>query len=384
MIKLILRNLGRNKRRTILTAASVALAIFVLFMLGSVLQAMTNVGDTSEARRLVARNAISLTFPLPEAYGQRLGSIPHVVGITPLQWFQGVYKDNRPANFFPRFATDPETLFDVFPEIEIATEAVDAWKAERSSFIAGRKLVEEQGWKLGDVITIKGDIFPVNPELVLRGIFSVPSDANQERMLYFHRRYLEEALGNPGTVGTYWLLVDDPKNATEVIEAAEAMFENSANQVRAETEGAFALAFVQMLGNISFLFLMVGSGIVISILLITANTMAMAARERTREVAVLRTLGFRRKHVVSMVVLEAVAVGLAGAVVGLALAAVVSRGVASALESMGMFAFGQGGTDPMRLAQGLGLGLLLGVVAGAFPAYTAARLKIVDGLRAVG
>jgi putative ABC transport system permease protein len=139
-----------------------------------------------------------------------------------------------------------------------------------------------------------------------------------------------------------------------------------------------------MLGNVSFLFLMVGSGIVISILLITANTMAMAARERTREVAVLRTLGFRREHVVSMVVLEAVAVGLAGSVAGLLLASVVNRGVASMLESMGVFAFGQASSDPMRLVQGLVLGLLLGVVAGAFPAYTAARLRIVDGLRTVG
>jgi putative ABC transport system permease protein len=384
MTKLIFRNLFRNKRRTFLTTASVALAIFVLTMLSSVLQAMTNVGDVSEARRLVARNAISLTFAMPEAYGQRLASIPHVVGVTPLQWFQGVYKDNRPANFFPRFATDPETLFTVFPEIVITPEEVEAWKSERSAFIAGKKLADEQGWKLGDVITIKGDIFPVNPELVLRAIFTVPDNETSERMLYFHRRYLEEALGNPGQVGTYWMLIDEPKNAPEVIETAEAMFENSSNQVRAETEAAFALAFVQMLGNVSFLFLMVGSGIVISILLITANTMAMAARERTREVAVLRTLGFRRKHVVSMVVLEAVAVGLAGAVLGLAVAGVVNRGVGSVLEGMGMFAFGQGGFDPVRLAQGLGLGLLLGVVAGAFPAYTAARLKIVDGLRAVG
>jgi putative ABC transport system permease protein len=384
MIKLILRNLGRNKRRTFLTAASVALAIFVLTMLNAVLAAMTNVGDSSEARRLVARNAISLTFPLPEAYGQRFASIPHVVGVTPLQWFQGIYKDARPQNFFPRFATDPESLFDVFPEIEISPEAVAAWKAERGAFITGKKLAEEQGWQLGDVITIKGDIFPVNPELVLRGIFTIPSNPTGERMLYFHRRYLEEALGNPGMVGTYWLLLDAPENATEVIAAAESMFENSANQVRAETEEAFALAFVQMLGNVSFLFLMVGSGIVISILLITANTMAMAARERTREVAVLRTLGFRRKHVVSMVVLEAVAVGLAGSVAGLLLASVVNRGVASMLESMGVFAFGQASSDPMRLVQGLVLGLLLGVVAGAFPAYTAARLRIVDGLRTVG
>jgi putative ABC transport system permease protein len=384
MIKLVLRNLGRNKRRTILTTASVALAIFVLTMLGAVLQAMTNVGDASEARRLVARNAISLTFPLPEAYEQRLASIPHVVAVTPLQWFQGVYKDNRPQNFFPRFAAEPDTLLQVFPELQISPEAVAAWKAERTAFIAGKSLAEEQGWEIGDVITIQGDIFPVSPELVLRGIFTQPTNPTQERVLYFHRRYLEEALGNPGQVGTFWLLLDEPESATQVIETAEAMFENSAWQVRAETEEAFALAFVQMLGNVSFLFLMVGSGIVISILLITANTMAMAARERTREVAVLRTLGFRRKHVVSMVVLEAVVVGVGGAALGLLAASLVSRGLAPALNAMGVFAFGQAGSDPMRLVQGIGIGLLLGLLAGALPAYQAARLKIVDGLRAVG
>jgi putative ABC transport system permease protein len=301
-----------------------------------------------------------------------------------LQWFQGVYKDNRPENFFPRFAADPATLLDVFPEIEISEEHLAAWKGERSSFIAGKKLAEEMGWELGDIITIRGDIFPVNPELVLRGLFQVPATPSQERGLYFHYRYLEEALGNPGRVGTFWLLLDRPESASEVIRAAEAMFANSSAQVRAESEEAFALSFVQMLGNIRFLFLAVGSGIVISILLITANTMAMAARERTREVAVLRTLGFRRKHVVGLVVLEAVGVGLLGAVAGLVAASFVLQGVGPALEQMGLFAFGMTANDPSRIFQALGLGLLLGLLAGAYPAWNAARLKIVDGLRAVG
>ena len=174
MLKLTWRNLMRNKRRTFLTLASVGLAILLLTLLGAVLDALTNPGDVSSARRLVVRNAISLTFDLPEAYWQRLDSIEHVQAVTPLNWFQGVYKDSRMENFFPRFSSDPDTLLDVFPEVVIDEAQYAAYTAERTAFITGRKLAEEQGWSIGDTITIKGDIYPVDLELTLRGIFEFP------------------------------------------------------------------------------------------------------------------------------------------------------------------------------------------------------------------
>ena len=382
MIRLVWRNLMRNKLRTTLTIGSVAIALLVLTLLGTVLQAMTDVEDPTGAGRLIARNRISLTFQLPEAYGARLESIPHVVAVSPQDWFQGVYVDRRPENQFPRFASDPESLLQVFPELELPAEQAEAWKADRRGFIAGAALAEEKEWELGEQITIAGDIYPVDLELTLRGIYRLPANPAQERSLYFQDRYLEEALGNPGIVGFYWLLLDDPDAVPEVIQQAEAMFENSPAQLRVETQEAFILGFIEMLGNIRFFFGAIGLAVAISILLITANTMAMAARERTTEVAVLRTLGFRKGQVVTMVVLEAILVGGLGALLGVLLASGALGGIQTALQNQGLV-FNTLRASPDRVALGIAIGVAIGLIAGAVPAWNAARLRIVDGLRQV-
>ena len=379
MIKLIRRNLLRNKRRTFLTMASLAMALFILSLLGVVNDAMSFADESAIPDRLVVRNAISLTFPLPEAYEQRLRTIDNVVSVTPQNWFQGVYKDQRPENFFPRFTIDPATFRSVFYDLEWKEEEWEAFAAQRTAFAAGRELTEIQGWSLGDVITIKGDIYPIDVELQLRAIYDF-DEPGQERQIFFHRRYVEEAMGNPGQNGTYWLLLDNPEAAPAVIASAEAMFENSDNQVRAETAEAFAASFTEMLGNISFFFSMIGLAIVISIFLITANTMAMAARERTTEVSVLRTLGFRRNQVLGMVIGESLAVGVLGSVLGIGVTAVAIRAATPFLEQMG-FGFGGFALDTQVLVTAVTIGIAVGLLSGVFPAVAAARLKIVDGLR---
>ncbi len=382
MTKLIWRNLLRNKRRSFLTMASVALALLILSLLGAVLNAMDTATQSDAGNQMVVRNAISLTFPLPEAYGQRIVGVPHVVAVTPLNWFQGVYKDNRPENFFPRFATDADTLLKVFPEYQIPDDQYQAFSSDRSGFIAGKRLVEKYGWKIGDRITIKGDIYPIDAEITLRGIFEAPDNPSAERQLYFHRRYVEEATGNPGTVATYWLRVDDPASAAGVAKEIEAMFENSQARVRAETAEAFALSFMEMMGNVRFLFGAIGLAIVISIFLITANTMAMAARERTTEVAVLRTLGFGKGQVIGVVVGEALVIGVLGSALGALLALGLLNAVAPAIEDMG-FLFGGIEVTPRNLAIAIGIGVSIGLLSGVFPAFAAARLRIADGLRRV-
>ncbi len=379
MIKLIRRNLLRNKRRTFLTMASLAMALFILSLLGVVNDAMDFADESAIPDRLVVRNAISLTFPLPEAYEQRLRTIDNVVAVTPQNWFQGVYKDQRPENFFPRFTVEPETFRSVFYDYTWNEEEWETFAAQRTAFAAGRELTEIQGWSIGDMITIKGDIFPIDVELQLRAIFDF-DEPGQERQIFFHRRYVEEAMGNPGQNGTYWLLLDDPEAAPAVIAAAEAMFENSDNQVRAETAEAFAASFTEMLGNIQFFFSMIGLAIVISIFLITANTMAMAARERTTEVSVLRTLGFRRNQVLGMVIGESLAVGVLGSALGLGFTAVAIQGATPFLEQMG-FGFGGFALDSQVLVTAVVIGIAVGLLSGVFPAVAAARLKIVDGLR---
>jgi len=381
MFKLIRRNLLRNKRRTILTVLSIAIALILLAFLDLLLAAMSGV-NSANASRLVVRHAISLTFSLPAAYEQRLASLEHVEAITIMNWFQGRYIDDRRENFFPRFGTDPDTFPDVYPELEFSPGAIAAWRAERTAFIAGRALAEEKGWEPGDVITIEGDIFAVDIELTLRGTFAHPNDEAKELVLYFDWQYVEEALGNPGQIYSFYLMLDSPDNMNETIAQAEAMFENSPEQVRAETEAAFFLSFFEMMGNIQFLFSAIGLAVIASIFFITVNTMAMAARERTTEVAVLRTLGFTRSRVLAIVLSESLSVGVLGAAIGLAVTLPVSGWLSSVLASQGI-TFEElrlGSRTPILV---MGIGVSLGLAAGLVPALQAMNMKIVDGLRRV-
>ncbi|MEO1368267.1 MAG: FtsX-like permease family protein [Acidobacteriota bacterium] len=382
MVKLIWRNLLRNKMRTLLTLSSVSLALF-LFTIGSAFLAAIESTEGTSANRIVVRHRVSLTFSLPEAYAQRLATLDHVQAVTPLQWFGGTYIDQKPENFFPRFGSDPATLFDVFGDYQIEPDVLEAWRADRSGFIAGKILAEKYGWQVGDRITVTGDIFPVDLDLTMSGIFEQPDAESQEKQLFFHRRYMEEAMGNPGIIGTYWLSLDSAENVPAVTQAAEQMFANSAAPVRAETEEAFALSFLEMLGNVRLLLGAIGLAIIISILFITANTMAMAARDRTREVAVLRTLGFRRGQVTSLVLLESLLVGVLGAVLGAGLGGFLVTGVAKAMENI-FPVFGTMQASPQILAVALTVGFLIGVLSGIVPAFAASSRSIVDGLRRVG
>ena len=381
MGKLIWRNLLRNKRRTLLTMASLMLAVVLLTFLTALLDMFGNT-EAAVDNRLVVRSAISLANPLPESYGPRLQRIERVQAVTPLNWFQGVYLNDRPENFFARFSSDPETLFQVFTEYQMSDAEKQAWAAERGAFVAGKVLADKYGWKIGDQIFIKGDIYPVDLNLTLRGIFTVPGVEASEKQIFFHRRYLEEAMDNPGIVGTYFLLLDSTDAVPSVVEKAEGMFANSDSQVRAETEAAFQLSFLEMMGNIELLFQAIGLAIAVSIFFITANTMAMAARERTTEVAVLKTLGFQGGQVMGMVIFEAVLVGLLGAALGCVLSAAAIGGMAQALDKV-FPVFGTLAMTPRAWAIGLGIGLLVGLISGLFPALSASRLRIVDALRRV-
>lgn len=383
MRKLVWRNLLRNKRRTIFTVASVTIAVLLLCVLMAVLATFEPAATAASENRVVVRHAVSLQFDLPEAYWRRLKTLDHVEAVTPLTWFGGIYKNQRPENFFPQFGADPATLLDVFTDIQIREDELAAWSAERRAFLAGRSLAEKYGWEIGDEIFLRGEIYPVDLNLTLRGIYTHADDESQERQLFFHRAYVEEALGNPGSVGTYWLRVDAIGNIPAVIETAEAMFENSQARVKAETEQAFALSFTEMIGNVKLLFGAIGLAVVVSVFFITANTMAMAMRERSTEIAVLKTLGFRRGRVLGLVTAESAAIGLLGGVTGVALAAVVLRSVANALA--GVFPlFRVLAISPNVAALGVGVALVLGLLSGALPGWAMARRPVVDGLRRLG
>jgi putative ABC transport system permease protein len=381
MRKLALRNLLRNKLRTSLTVASLMLALLLLCLLMAFLDLLASTTGASD-NRVIVRSAISLATLLPESYWPRIESLEHVQAVTPLNWYQGIYKDERPENFFPRFAADPATLFKVYTELRIDPEQQRAWAADRRGFVAGRALAAKYGWKIGDSIFIKGDLYPLDVNLVLRGIFARPDIPDQEKVLYFQRKYLEEGIGNRGLVGTYVLHIDSPGSEVAVRKAAEARFENSDFQVRAETEKAFQLSFAEMMGNVKLLFTVIGLAAVISIFFITANTMAMAARERTAEVGVLKTLGFGSGQLLRLVLAESVAVGLLGAGLGCGLATLLMPLVRAGLAKM-MPVFGTLRVGPGNWAVGLAIGLVIGLASGAGPGVAAARLRIVDAVRRV-
>lgn len=386
MKKLVWRNLLRNKRRTLFTLASMSMAVVLLTLLVTMLKLLTEGTDDSSENRVVVRSAISLTFSLPEAYWQRLRTLDHVEEVTPLDWFGGVYIDARPRNFFPQFASDPATLNLVFPDFEIPDDQREAWRSERTAFMAGRELAEQHEWELGDRITLEGTIYPFDLTLTLRGIFDYEEDSNGERQIFFHRDYftesMEEAFGAAGTVGTYFLKVDRPENVPAVIEAAEAMFENSTARVKAETEKAFELSFAEMLGNVRLLFGAIGLAVVVSVFFIIANTMAMAARERSTEMAVLKTLGFRNRQILGLVTTESVLMGLIGGLIGVGLSAALIAGVREAVIQFFPF-FGSLRLQPETAVTGLLIALGLGFVSGLLPGVAQARRSIVLGLRRV-
>lgn len=381
MQKLALRNLLRNKLRTSLTLASLMFALLLLSLLTAFLDLLSSTTGASD-NRIIVRSAISLATLLPESYWRQLESMPHVQAVTPLNWFQGTYKDDRPENFFPRFAADPATLFKVYPELRLSPDQQQAWAADRRGFVAGKALAQKYGWKLGDSIFVKGDIYPMDLNLVLRGIFTQPDTPDQEKVVYFQRQYLEEGIGKRGLIGTYTLRIDSPANEVAVRKAAEARFENSDFQVRAETEKAFQLSFAEMIGNVKLLFTAIGLAAVISIFFITANTMAMAARERTTEVGVLKTLGFGRGQVMRLVLVESLTVGVLGAVLGCGLAAVLLPAIGKLIADM-MPIFGTLHMSGGNLAGGLAIGAAIGLLSGLGPAAAAARLSIVDAVRRV-
>lgn len=289
LLSFVWKNMARNRRRTVLTVLSIALSLFLLSTLMTVLTELERESEGGDQHlRLVVRRASSLGDPLPEAYLEKLKRVPGVRLVSVLSWFGGIYVDER--NFFANFGCDPETIFPMWNENRIPPEQLRAFQKERTAAVAGRKLAERFKWRLGDTITLQGTIHPIDLEFTLRGIYT----GLDETAFFFHHAYLEEALGRPGKVGTFWLKAASAADVPRIAERVDAMFKNSDAETKTETERAFQLGFVAMLGNVKSLVASISSVVVFTILLVTANTMAMAIRERAREIAILKTLGFRR------------------------------------------------------------------------------------------
>jgi len=380
LTRFVTKNTFRNKRRSILTVFSIAFSLLLLTLMMTIWRAFyLSQGSAESAERLVVRHRVSLTFSLPGYYREKIRSIPGVVAVVPVSWFGGIYKDQKPENFFAQFGTDPDEFFDVYRDMQLPHDQMIAWQRDRQGVIVDDTLAKKYGWKLGDRIVLQGTIYPVNLELNIRGIFHSQPD---NKSVYFNTKYVEEAVSFfKGQAGTFSILADSPGDVSKVAAAVDDMFRNSPQPTKTESEKAFGLEFVAMLGNVKAFILSICSAVVFATLLVSANTMAMSIRERTREVAVLKTLGFTRQIVLGLFVGEAVTLALVGGLVGTFLGYLVVYG---ATHSPQFFSFYDMRVTPGMWLVAMLIAGLVGLVSALVPSYNASRTSIVEGLRHIG
>ena len=379
LTRFVTKNAFRNKRRSMLTVLSIAFSLLLLTLMMTIWRAFyLDEGSAESAERLVVRHRVSLTFSLPGFYREKIRAVPGVVAVVPVSWFGGIYKDQKPENFFAQFGTDPEEFFKVFRDIQMPADQQTAWQRDRQGVIVDDSLAKKYGWKLGDRIVLQGTIYPVDLELYVRGIFSSYPD---DKAVYFNAKYVEEAVAFfKGQAGTFSILAASPGDVSRIASTVDDMFHNSPQPTKSESEKAFGLEFVAMIGNVKAFILIICSAVVFATLLVSANTMAMSIRERTREVAVLKTLGFTRQSVLGLFVSEAVALAAAGGVIGVGLAYLLIYFVS---HSPYMSFYNLKLTLGMWVVALLVSGLV-GLVSSLVPSYHASQVNIVDGLRHIG
>jgi putative ABC transport system permease protein len=381
LTRFIGKNVFRNKRRSILTVVSIGFSLLLLTLMMTLWRSFyLDNGSAESAERLVVRHRVSLTFALPGYYREKIRSVPGVVAVVPVSWFGGLYKDDKPENFFAQFGTDPEEFFKVYRDEEISPKELEDWQHDRQGVIVDSTLAKKYGWKRGDRIVLKGTIYPVNLELNIRGIFHATPD---DQSVYFNAKYVEEAVPSfKGKAGTFGILAASPGDVSKIASAVDDMFHNSPQPTKTESEKAFGLEFVAMLGNVKAFILSICSAVVFATLLVSANTMAMSIRERTREVAVLKTLGFTRQTVLNLFVGEALTLALIGGLVGAGAAYLLVTAFTHSSQAVGFFTIMN--VSPGTVLLAMLVAGLVGFLSAVVPSYQASRTNIVEGLRHIG
>jgi putative ABC transport system permease protein len=374
---LLLANLGRHKRRTLLTMASVALALFLFASLRTVITTLRAAAEFGSARRLVSTNASGLIFPLPVAYAQRLATVPGVEKVTWASWCGGQYGDGK--RFFANFAVDAKSYLDLYPEMSVPADQREAFLQDRSGALIGKRLIDLFGWKVGQNVTLRGTIFPGDWTFTVRGVYTPTDPVINDDAMMFHWEYLDERSQRSGLVGWYIMQIDRPESGPAVAKAVDDLFRNSSSPTKTGTEQAFNASFATMWGNVGLLMNTIGMAVVFAILLVAANAMMMSARERTRELAVLKTIGFSDRRLFGLVMAEAGFITLIGAALGLGAAKVLYK--STNFNAAGFLpGFDVTGAT---LAVGAAIALLLMLASGVVPAVRAARLPVVAALRNV-
>jgi putative ABC transport system permease protein len=402
----LLKHLRRNWIRTGSTVVAMAVCIFLFCTLQSVLAEIDGLLASKAANRLVTRHAVSLVFSLPIPYGERIKSVPGVKQVALTSWFGGSLPAKKEAQateavettapdwsqFIPSLAVDSEPYFTMYPEYFFDAERFRAYMGNLQGCVIGRTLANKYGWKVGDRFYLESFIPPYRKssgpfEFAVEAIFDTDlgkypgTDTN---VMFFHYKYLKEGTGRELGAGMYTVGIHDPNKAGEVSDAIDALFQNSNAQTHTETEKAFMASFISMAGNLALLLNGIGLAVSFTILLVTANTMSMAVRERRTEIAVLKTLGFSSATVMGLIVAEALVLALLGGGLGIASSKAVMwtlttvPGVRDMLLNLGLSSLD---LKPFVALLGLAVSVLLGIAAGFVPAWGAYRARITDMLR---
>jgi putative ABC transport system permease protein len=375
------RNVFRNKRRTLLTIASIGFSLLLLTFMMTIWRTFyIDQGSAESTQRVIVRNKVSLVFSIPAYYREKIRALPGVKSVVPQRWFGGTYKDPNKDKQFAQFGTDPQELFSVYKDFHIPEDQLEAWKKDRAGCVVDAELARNHGWKIGDRIFLKGTIFPMDLELTVRGIYAAPLNT---QTLYFNNTYLEEAYTPiKGMVGFYGVLADSPQAVPQVAQAIDAEFRNADRATKSESEKAFGLGWIAMMGNVKGFILSICGAVVFATLLVSANTIAMSIRERTREVAVLKTLGFTQRTVLGLFIGEAITVALAGGLLGV----LVTPGLIwmMAQSPQGGFFFTNIKITLNTVLLAMFVAGTVGFLSAFVPAHHASRGNIVEGLRHIG
>ena len=377
-LPLLVANLGRRKIRTVLTIGSFAVAMFLFGILGSIHYGFRQGIDLAGADRLVVIGRTSIMQPLPITYLPRLKRLPGVRDAAHATWFGGVYQDVK--NFFPQFVIAPEDWRRMYPEFAVDPAQWANFLQDRQGCVIGVKLAERFGWKIGAKIPLKapGYLGGGSWDFFVRAIYHGTRQGDDQTQLWLRQDYFYEKAPQywRGIVGWYVVRVTNPAQAVSIAKAIDAEFGNSASETRTQTESAFAASFVQQMGNIEFLLLAIGGIVFFTLLLVTGNTMAIAVRERTSELAVLKAIGFSDGFVLGLVLAESLIIAALGGALGLWLAhALTKQDITSGLLLLYL--------PPVALAAGAAFAIATGLLAGVLPALGAMRLNVATALRRV-
>ena len=371
----IAKNAFRNKRRALLSIMSVAASLFLLVILQVGLRELTlPVEDVGSASRVIARNKISLGNLLPAKQKPIIERVPGVEAVSPFTWFGGKFRGEEVM--FAQFAVDPEAFLRISVDAKIPPEQQEAFKADRRACIVGKVTADRYKLKVGDRMVLEGTFWPYDLELKIAGIYQGTPD---DRNVFFNHKYLDEAAGDLGQVGTWWIKVRTIDEVAPVVDAINKAFMNTSAEVRAETERAFQLGFISMWGNIKLLINAICSVVVFTLILVSASTMSMAIRERFRELAVLKALGYRRRELFGFILAESFGLATVGAILGVGGAWALFTYIPAPTLTAGFFPTLE--VTPRIVGLGCTVAAILGIVASLAPSISVARMSVVEGLK---